>query len=89
MVFPSKPESSVPEEYRQPSVQARPRFQRPLLYVSTFADCLIPGNNNPGTHGDSVDKTDQKEDQIARRTDRRQCITSKEIPYDQGIGRII
>ena len=40
MVFPSKPESSVPEEYRQPSVQARPRFQRPLLYVSTFADCL-------------------------------------------------
>ena len=60
-------------------------FLQAVLYFCP----IISGNNNSGSHGNSIDKSHHQKNQISGRTDCSQRITSKKIAYDQGICCII
>ncbi len=54
-----------------------------------FTGAKIPGDHDSGAHGNTVEKADQKKNQVAGRADCGQGIAPEKISHNEGIGHVI
>lgn len=54
-----------------------------------FTGTKIPGDHDSGAHGNTVEKADQKKNQVAGRADCGQGIAPEKISHNEGIGHVI
>ena len=60
-----------------------------LLQIRNVSGTVIFGNDDTGSDGDSIKKTDHKKDQITGRADSGKRRASKKISNDQRVGGVI
>lgn len=60
-----------------------------LLHLFYFTRSIISADNNACADGDSVEKTNHKENQASRGTDSGQSLAPQEISHNEGVCRII
>ena len=60
-----------------------------LLQIRNVSGTVIFGDDDTGSDGDSIKKTDHKKDQITGRADSGKCRASKKISNDQRVGGVI
>ena len=59
------------------------------LELLFFLRTKVAGNDDAGAYGDAIEKADQKEDQVAGRTDCGESVASEKVSYNERVRHVI